>query len=71
MKSKNFQKSQKKSQNWPKNPKLAKIRLFWQIWLFWQILAFLENFAFLINFVFFGKFCIFWNKLLYVISEAT
>jgi hypothetical protein len=63
IKSKFFQKSQKKakigqiSQNFQKKPnlpkkkpKLAKIRLFWQIWLFWEILAFLENFVFFGNF---------------------
>jgi hypothetical protein len=74
MKSKKFQNSQKKSQNWPKfskkAKKKAKIRLFGQFWLFWPILAFLA-----------GKFWIFWKfleifgffgtSLLFVISEAT
>jgi hypothetical protein len=78
MKSKIFQKSQKKAKIGQKGqifqkslicpkkrPKLAKMRFFGN-------LAFLEkNWLFLEFFGFFGKICIFWNKLLFVISEAT
>jgi hypothetical protein len=69
MKSKNFQKRQKKakigqkSQNWPKKPKLSKKAkiiqnlAFLSFGFFWLFLAFLENFGF------FGKFWIFRNEL--------
>jgi hypothetical protein len=56
MKSKIFQKSQKKSQNWPKKPKLA---FFGKFKLFWNFFDFLGNLGFL------------GTSLLFVISEAT
>jgi hypothetical protein len=68
MKSKIFQNSQKmpklakKAKKTKKSQKKAKIRLFC------QIMAFLSNFGFFYNVGFFGKL---WNKLLFVISEAT
>jgi hypothetical protein len=68
MKSKNFQKSQKKSQESQICQKKPKLGYFLANLAFLAFFGFFGFFlAFLEIFVFFGNFCIFWNKLLFVI----